>query len=166
MTRATTHGLLLLASAVLSCSGCSGEATPASPSPTTAQVTGSGAGIWAGTVNEPVAGEGAVRLSLSDQSVGPNGAVSPGALVGTWEFALRNGERLAGRAEGYLGGSNNFGLILTPEPSQDCQSKPGSPNLVYYSLVNASVSSSRITATLNRATCAGIAFGSVTLTRQ
>ena len=166
MRSATTRGLSLLPGSVLFFSGCSGEATPASPSPAPALSTGSGAGTWVGTVSEPVAGEGTVRLALSEQAVGQNGMATPGALVGTWAFTFRNGESVAGIAEGYLGGSNHFGLILWPEFFQDCQARPGSSGLVYYSLVNAAVTSSRITAALNRATCARLTVGSVNLVRQ
>lgn len=166
MRRTVTRGLSLLVGAVLILSGCAGEVTPASPSPDTGRSTGSGAGVWSGSVSDPVEGEGAVRLSLSEQPAGPNGVATPGALVGTWAFTFRNGASVAGRAEGHLGGTNNFGLILWPEPLQDCQGRPGSSGLAYYSLVKASVTSSRITAALNRATCAGLSVGSVNLARQ
>jgi hypothetical protein len=161
-----TRRLSLLVAALLFFAGCSSEATPTSPSLSSASPGGSGAGSWRGSVNDPVMGEGTASLVLVEQTPGPNGSPTQGALAGTWAFAFRSGDTVTGQAEGDLGNTNSFGLILTVEPLQGCQTRPGSSALVHYQLTNAVVTSSRITAVLNRITCATPSVGTVSLIRQ
>lgn len=160
-----TRGLSLVVPALLFFAGCSGEATPASPSSSSAS-SGSGAGSWRGSVSDPVVGEGTATLVLVEQTPGQSGMATQGALAGTWVFTFRNGDTVAGQAEGYLGNNKSFGLILTVEPLQGCQTRPGSAALVHYQLTNTVVTSSRITAVLNRITCAIPSVGTVSLVRQ
>ena len=156
----------LLVAALLLLAGCSGETTPASPSSSQASSSGSGAGSWMGSVSDPVVGAGTATLVLGEQPAGPSGTATQGALAGTWAFTFRNGDTIAGPAEGYLDSRNSFGLILTVDPRQSCQTTPGSPALVHYQLTNAVVTSSRFTAVLMRMSCTGPTFGTVSLVRQ
>lgn len=159
LLRAALAALLLTA-------GCSNEATPVSPSPSPAPSSGTGAGAWTGSVNDPVAGEGTGRLVLVEQPVGQNGVTLAGTLSGTWAFTFRNGETVAGPAEGRLGPESGFGLILTPNPRLECSARSGSPGLALYQLTNSLVTSSRMTAVLTRMSCGAMTFGTASFVRQ
>ena len=153
-----TQASLLLLSATLVSVGCSGGANPVAPSAAPAFATG--AGTWAGSVSDPLAGEGGARLSLSEQT----GTAAPGALAGTWVFTFRSGETCAGTAEGQLPNRNSFGLLLYVEPSPSC-SIPSSA-LPQFQLTDAVVTGERLTASLYRTTGAALRVGSVSLVKQ
>ncbi len=159
-----TRLVVLLTASAIFLANCSGSTTPASPSP--ASPMPSLAGIWVGSLSDPVAGEGGARLTLTEEPAGSGGFALQLRLVGTWAVTFRNGEKVEGRAEGYLAPGNNsdFYLALVPVPFEYC--KPGSSGLGYYSLANAVVTSSRLTAALHRMTCVGLGPGSVSLIRQ
>lgn len=157
MTRAS----LPLLAATLFLAGCSGDTGPVAPSP--ASAVASGAGTWAGSVSDPVSGDGSVRLSLSEQT-GKTGTAAQGVLVGTWVFAFRSGETCAGVAEGQLPNGNSFGLLLYVEPSPSCLTP--SSALPEFQLTNAVVTPNRLTASLYRTTGTAVRVGSVNLVRQ
>ena len=157
-----TRLIVLLTASAMFLANCSGSTTPASPSP--ASPMPSPAGIWVGSFSDPVAGEGGARLTLTEEPAGSGGFALERRLVGTWAVTFRNGETVEGRAGGTLAPGNNYYLRLDPVPFEYC--KPGSNGLGYYSLVNAVVTSSRLTAVLHRVTCVGLGPGSVSLIRQ
>lgn len=155
---AVTPAIVLLLGATLVSVGCSGDTNPVAPSP--ASDVAAGAGVWVGSVSDPVAGSGGATLSLSEQP----GAAAPGALVGTWVFTFRSGETCAGVAEGQLTNRNSFGLFLYVEPSPSCLT----PSSVFpqFQLTDAAVTGSRLTASLYRTSGAVLRVGSVSLVKQ
>src|SRR4051812_42958087 len=99
---------------VLGIAGCSGKATPTSPTTTSSVI--SPAGSWSGSIRDSVSGDGTMQLSLSDEAV----------------------------------------------------SGPGASALLGLTLVNAVVTSGRLTAVTVRASCSSIspASGTINLSKQ
>ena len=158
-----TRLIVLLTASAMFLANCSGSTTPASPSP--ASPMPSPAGIWVGSFSDPVAGEGSARLTLTEEEpAGSGGFALQRRLVGTWAVTFRNGETVEGRAEATLAPGDSYVLYLVPVPFEYC--RPGSNGLGYYSLANAVVTPSRLTAVLHRMTCVGLSPGSVSLIRQ
>ena len=142
---------------IVSVAGCSGGATP--PSPTTSSVV-SPAGNWSGAISDPVSGDGTAKLSLSDQAAN--------SLTGTWSATFKNGESFAGPAVATLSAPSGYGITLSVQPPPPCDttSGPGASALLGYTLINVVVTSSRLTAVSGRVSCSGPGFGSVNLSKQ
>lgn len=148
-------------------SGCSAGSMPASPTPTTS--TTSPIGSWVGSFNDPVAGEGTARISFAEKPPNTGGLIPTpqGALAGAWSVTFRSGETSSGQSYGEPIPAVGYGFSLYPETFPPCAVGPGpGTGLLQYTLVNAVVTSTRFTASLGRLTCAGLMFGSVSLTRQ
>jgi hypothetical protein len=142
---------------IVSVAGCSGGATPTSP--TTSSVV-SPAGNWSGAISDPVSGDGTVKLSLSDQAAN--------SLTGTWSATFKNGESFAGPAVATVSAPSGYGITLSVQPPPPCDttSGPGASALLGYTLINVVVTSSRLTAVSGRVSCSGPGFGSVNLSKQ
>ncbi len=142
---------------IVSVAGCSGGATPTSP--TTSSVV-SPAGNWSGAISDPVSGDGTATLSLSDQAAN--------SLTGTWSATFKNGESFAGPAVATLSAPSGYGITLSVQPPPPCDttSGPGASALLGYTLINVVVTSSRLTAVSGRVSCSGPGFGSVNLSKQ
>jgi hypothetical protein len=142
---------------IVSVAGCSGGATPTSP--TTSSVV-SPAGNWSGAISDPVSGDGTAKLSLSDQAAN--------SLTGTWSATFKNGESFAGPAVATLSAPSGYGITLSVQPPPPCDttSGPGASALLGYTLINVVVTSSRLTAVSGRVSCSGPGFGSVNLSKQ
>jgi len=141
---------------IVSVAGCSGGATPTSP--TTSSVV-SPAGNWSGAISDPVSGDGTAKLSLSDQGTK--------SLAGTWSATFKNGDTFSGPAVASLSVPSGYGITLSVEPPPSCGtgSGPGGSALGF-TLINVVVTSSRLTAVSGRLSCSGPSFGTVDLSRQ
>jgi hypothetical protein len=141
---------------IVSVAGCSGTATPTSP--TSSAV--SPAGSWSGAISDPVSGDGTAKLSLSDQPAN--------SLTGTWSATFKNGDSFSGPAVATLFQPNGYGITLSVQPQPPCVtgSGPGGSALLGYTLINVVVTSSQLTAVSGRLSCSGPSFGSVNLSKQ
>ena len=140
---------------IVSVAGCSGNATPTSPTTTSSVV--SPAGNWSGSISDPISGDGTAQLSLSAQA--------PNSLTGTWSATFRNGDRFSGPAVAGLFAPPGYGVMLYVEPAPPCAA-PGGSALIGFTLINVAVTSSRLTAVAGRTSCSGTSFGTVSLSRQ
>lgn len=149
--------LALVVAVIVSVAGCSGTATPTSP--TTSSVV-SPAGSWSGAISDPVAGDGTAKLSLSDQAAN--------YLTGTWSATFKNGDSFSGPAVATLSLPNGYGITLSVQPPPPCVTGSGSggSTLLGFTLINVVVTSSRLTAVSGRLACSGPGFGTVNLSKQ
>jgi hypothetical protein len=143
---------------MVSVAGCSGNATPTSPTTTSSVV--SPAGNWSGSISDPISGDGTAQLSLSDQA--------PNSLTGTWSATFKNGDSFSGPALAGLFQSNGYGIMLYVQPPPPCAtgSGPGGSALLSFTLINVVVTSSQLTAVSGRLSCSGTNFGTVNLSKQ
>ena len=157
------RSLSVLVVSMLLFGGCSGGSTPTSPTPAASPI-----GTWAGSFNDPLAGEGAARVTFAELPPNTGGLVPTpqGAVGGTWSVTFRNGETASGQSYGapVLGTSYTFFLYPDVAPCLSGQG-PGT-GLLQYSLPNAVVTSRTLTAGLVRGSCVDSRSGSITLTRQ
>lgn len=142
---------------VLVCAtGCGGDSMPVSPTTPPAPTT-SPVGNWSGAISDPVSGEGTVRLSLAEQG---------GSVRGTWSATFENGDTLSGMAQGVPVSVGGLGITLYVDPMPPCATQPGpGTGVLSYALVNVTVTSNRLTATLGRIACNGMSFGSLSMSR-
>jgi hypothetical protein len=145
---------------LLSVAGCAGDAVPTSPttsSSATATSQLSPAGIWSGSINDAISGDGTMRLALSEQSAN--------VFAGTWSATFKNGDGFSGPAAAGLFAPTGFGVMLYVEPQPACTS-PAGPAPLGFTLINVVVTSSRLTAVAGRTSCNGPSFGTVSLSAQ
>jgi hypothetical protein len=145
---------------MLSVAGCSGSATPTSPTTTSSVV--SPAGSWSGSISDAISGDGTIQLALIEQVAN--------APIGTWSATFKNSDSFSGHAVASLV-SNGYGIILyVDQPLPPClldSGPPGGSAPVYFVLINAVVTSSRLTAVVGRLPCSGgLVFGTVSLSKQ
>lgn len=140
---------------MVSVASCSRSATPTSPTTTSSVV--SPAGSWAGSISDPISGDGTAQLSLSEQA--------PNSLTGTWSAAFKNGDNFSGVAVAGLFAPTGYGVMLYVDPPPPC-SGPGGSAPLGYTLINVAVTSSRLTAVAGRTSCNGPSFGTVSLSKQ
>lgn len=143
---------------MLSVAGCSGNATPTSPTTTSSAV--SPAGSWSGSISDLISGDGTMQLSLSDQA--------PNSLTGNWSATFKNGDSFSGPAVAGLYLSNGYGIMLYVQPPPPCVtgSGPGGSAPLSFTLINVVVTSSQLTAVTGRLSCSGTTFGTVNLSKQ
>ena len=146
--------------------GCSGGSTPASPTPAT--TAASPVGTWAGSFSDPVAGEGAARVSFAElpPNTGGLGPTPQGAVGGTWSVTFRNGETASGQSYGAPVLGTSYSFFLYPDVAPCLSGQGPGTGLLQYSLINAAVTSRTLTAVLVRGSCVDSRFGSISLTRQ
>ena len=141
---------------IVSVVGCSGTATPTSP--TTSSVV-TPAGRWSGAISDPVSGDGTAQLSLSDQAAN--------SLTGTWSATFKNGDSFSGPAVATLSLPNGYAITLSVQPPPCVTgSEPEGSTLLGFTLINVVVTSSRLTAVSGRISCSGLSFGTVNLSKQ
>ena len=143
---------------IVSLVGCGGGSTPGSP--TAASSVVSPVGSWSGSINDPISGDGTLRLSLAAQS--------QDSLTGTWSATYRSGDTFSGPAAGSVVQPSSYGITLYVDPPPPCAtvSGPGGSAPLSFTLVNVAVTSSRLTAVLARLSCSGPSFGTVSLAKQ
>lgn len=140
---------------IVSVAGCSGNATPTSPTTTSSLV--SPAGSWSGSISDPISGDGTAQLSLIDQA--------PNSLTGTWSATFKDGDSFSGPASAGLNAPTGYGIMLYVEPQPPCAG-PGGSALLGFTLINVVVTSSRLTAVAGRTSCNGFSFGTVNLSKR
>jgi hypothetical protein len=145
----------IVAVVILSVAGCSGKATPTSPTTTPPVV--SPAGSWSGSISDPISGDGTAQLSLSAQA--------QNSLTGTWSATFKNGDSFSGLAVAGLFAPTGYGVMMYVDPPPPCADPSGSAPLGY-ALINVAITSSRLTAVAGRTSCNGTSFGTVTLAKQ
>src|SRR5207248_2071811 len=126
------------AALMLSAAGC-GDPTPTAPIVTTPSVLPA-AGSWLGSIIDGASGEGTLQLALSEQASSGN----VHSLTGTWAATFKNGDSFSGPAAAGTG----IGLAVQPQPS--CAIGSGGSAARNFNLVEVVVSSSRLTAVVDR----------------
>jgi hypothetical protein len=119
------------------------------------------AGSWSGSISDQVSGEGAVRLSFSNQ--GPDG------LSGTWSVTFKSGDGFSGLAIAVLDPQSGYGIILYVQPPPRCATGSGpETTLLGFILINVVVTPNQLTAVSGRQACLGpgVSFGTVSLSKQ
>lgn len=138
--------------------------SPSTPTTPTTPITATLAGSWAGSIRDPVSGDGTMVLTLVASSLMPN------SLEGAWSMTFRNGEVVGGVAVAGLFTPGGYGVMLyLHEPLPPCLTGTGISGsaAVSYTLLEVVVTSNRLTAVAGRLSCAGsIGFGTVSLTKQ
>ena len=147
--------LAAIVAVIVSVAGCGGNDTPTSPTTTSSVV--SPAGNWAGSISDPISGDGTAQLSLRDQA--------PNSLTGTWSATFKNGDSFSGPAMAGLFAPTGYGVMLYVEPPPPCAGTGGSAPLGF-TLINVAVTPSRLTAVAARTSCNGTSFGAVNLSKQ
>ena len=140
---------------IVSVAGCSGNATPTSPTTRSSVVSPSGS--WSGSISDPISGEGTAELSLSDRALN--------SLTGTWSATFKNGDSFSGPASASLNPPRGYGIMLYVDPQPPCAG-PGGSALLGFTLINVAVTSSRLTAVAGRTSCNGFSFGTVNLSKR
>jgi hypothetical protein len=151
----------LFVAVMVSVAGCSGNATPTSPSPPTTSTVVSPAGSWSGSISDPISGEGTTQLSLTDQAAN--------SLTGTWSAMFRNGDSFSGPVVATPVQPNDYLITLSVQPLPPCASESGAggSTLLAFTLINVVVTSNRLTAVSGRLSCSpGFRFGTVNLSKQ
>jgi hypothetical protein len=157
--------VLVLIAASLLIPGCGSGSTPVTPTPISSPA--SPIGVWVGSISDPLAGEGAARLSFAEQPVSTGLFPTPqGAVGGPWSVTFRNGDTAAGQASGVLVTGATYGFFLYPDVAPCLSSQGPATGLLQYTLTNAVVTSRTLTAVLVRSSCVDNRFGSISLTRQ
>ena len=144
---------------MLSVAGCSGSATPTSPTTTSSVV--SPAGSWSGSIRDAISGDGTMQFALSEQA--------SNSLTGTWSGTFKNGDSFSGPASAGLFLPNGYGITLyVQQPPPPCATGSGSGGsaALSFTLINVVVTSSRLTAVSGRTSCNGTSFGAVNLSKQ
>jgi hypothetical protein len=159
--------LALIIAVILSVAGCGGNATPTSPtallpvSLPNISAAVSPIGNWSGAINDTLAGEGTLQMSISDP-------VSPEVWSGTWSAAFRNAGSFSGLAVATMSSTTSL-ITLRVEPQPQCQTASGPGASVHgFILTNLAPTSNRLSAALSRISCNafGIGSGSVSLSKQ
>lgn len=147
--------LILVVTAVVLVTACSGNETPTSPGTIGGNV--SPGGRWAGPITDSISGEGTLQLSLDEQA--------PNSFAGTWSMTFKNGESFTGPATAGLFTPTGYGVIMSVAPAPSCAGTASSAP-IGFTLINVAVTSSRLTAVAGRTSCNGPSFGSISLSRQ
>jgi hypothetical protein len=158
----------LVFAVILGVTGCGGKTTPTAPTAADTTLSSRPAppsaaalvGNWSGSISDPVAGNGTMQLSLSQQAAA--------GLAATWSMTFQNGVRISGIgvADAFL--PNTYGIILYVDsnPACDASSGSGASATLGFTLLNIVVTSSRLTADAARLSCSGPALGTIALSRQ
>lgn len=115
-------------------------------------------GNWAGSIRDPISGEGTIRLSLVGVS-----EVLP--LVGEWSATFPTGEFLAGRALAGTDGGK-YETLLFADPAPRCDAGTATSALVSYTLTEMAINSGQMTGVLRRLNCSGVVSGTLNLSKQ
>jgi predicted small lipoprotein YifL len=162
--------LVPVIAAMLGIAGCGGK-TPTSPPPSSVI---SPVGSWLGSISDPISGDGAMQLTLSEVSPPSQTGTS---LTGTWSATFKNGDGFSGSAVAGLYVPNGYGITLYVQiPLPPCLTEPGAGSApLGFTLIEVVVTSSQLTAVSGRTSCNGPAgstgaqlslFGMVHLSKQ
>jgi hypothetical protein len=139
-----------------SVAACGGSGTPTAPIVTTASVLPA-VGSWSGSIIDGASGQGTLQMTLSEHSSGGN----VNSLIGTWSATFKNGDSFSGPASA---GSSVVGLAVQPIPA--CAGTGTGSAAINFNLIEVTVTSSQLTAVVDRLSCNGTSLGSVNLSKH